>query len=59
MAAQRDEWAANDIKLLGLTGSTVPELMDWHAEIEDFFDVTGYRFPRRMIRACNCHGFSA
>lgn len=40
LAAQRDEWAANDIKLLGLTGSSVPELMDWHADIEDFFDVT-------------------
>jgi len=43
-AAMREDWAASDIKLLSLTGSSVDSQQRWHAEIENLFGV-GIDFP--------------
>jgi len=44
LASYDAAWDANNVKVLGLTGSTVPELKAWHQEIEEFFD-TRVTFP--------------
>lgn len=39
LASYAAEWEARNVRILGLTGSTVPQLREWNREIEDFFDV--------------------
>lgn len=39
LASHRLAWAANGVKTMALTGSSVEEQAAWHANIEDLFDV--------------------
>lgn len=51
-ASLNDEWKANNIKLLGLTGSSVDSQQRWHIEIEDLFDVS-IDFPNGHDKGMN------
>ena len=44
ISGNKDDFNALGVKALGLTGSTVQEQLDWHKEIEAFFD-TEVWFP--------------